>query len=351
MKDMNDLHQAGVDLRAYGDSAKLYRPETFNKRSETWREHCITADNLQTKSFPPVVYIVPGIVATGLSILAGRPKIGKSWMVLEMCLGIAEGTQVLGNIVPIMGDVLYCALEDPQRRLQSRISKLLWPRMKGWPKRLTLATRWRRLDEGGAEDIAQWINSADEPRAVVLDTLAGVRPERSRNDTTYDGDYRALVDIQRLANDKGVGAIALHHTRRMEADDPLDTISGTLGQVGCADTGIVLNRGPQGSTLYVRGRDLEEAEHAILFNKETCRWTILGDAADVQRSDTRKKIMAELLKAKSPMKPVDIAHATGIALNTIYQRLPGMVEAGEAAQVSRGLYCHPNALSNTPSGS
>ena len=61
-----------------------------------------------------------------------------------------------------------------------------------------------------------------------------------------------------------------------------------MGQVGCADTGIVLARGPQGATLYARGRDIEEVEHAVLFSGDTCRWTILGEAAEVRRSETRK---------------------------------------------------------------
>ena len=72
----------------------------------------------------------------------------------------------------------------------------------------------------------------------------------------------------------------LHHTRKMEAEDPLDTVSGTLGLAGCADTVLVLNRSSQGTTLYVRGRDIEEAEHAISFDKHACSWTILGAASE-----------------------------------------------------------------------
>ena len=255
---------------------------------------------------------------------------------------MALGENVLGKIMPVTGDVLYCALEDPQRRLQSRIHKLLWPRRNQWPERLTLATRWRRLDDGGADDIVEWIESVKESRLVVLDTLAGVRPERSQKDTTYDGDYKALIEIHRVANDRGVAVVVLHHTRKMEADDPLDTISGTLGQVGCADTGIVLSRGPQGSTLYMRGRDVEEGEYAVSFNKDTCRWAILGEASEVQRSDTRKKIMSVVFKAKEPMSPKEIALATGIAANTIYQRLPHMLEVGEVVKVGQARYWDPS---------
>ena len=103
--------------------------------------------------FPATAEVVPGFVPEGLSILAGRPKVGKSWMALEMALGVSMAEKVLGDTIPESGDVLYAALEDTFPRLQRRIKKLLWPPRPTWPDRLALATQWRRLDEGGVEDI------------------------------------------------------------------------------------------------------------------------------------------------------------------------------------------------------
>jgi hypothetical protein len=207
-----------------------------------------------------------------------------------------------------------------------------------------VAHRWRKLDDGGIDDIADWAASVSQPRLVVLDTLAGVRPERNKQDTTYDGDYKALVEAHHIANEKGFGVLVLTHTRKQEAEDPLDAISGTLGQVGCADTGLVLARGPQGATLYARGRDIEEVEHAVSFSGDTCRWTILGEAHEVQLSETRKKILEVLLKAKDPMGPKDIAVATGLSQDVVRKRLAVMVEKGEVAQMARGRYAHPSSL-------
>jgi hypothetical protein len=311
---------------------------------EAWRKYSFTAAELKVQTFPPVSFVVPGIIPEGLSILAGRPKIGKSWAALDTALGVAGDQPVMGGIHPTLGDVLYCALEDNKRRLKRRISKLLAGRE--WPHRLTLATQWRRLDAGGAEDIISWCKAAPSPALVILDTLASVRPDRAARDTSYEGDYRALEEVHRFTGEKAIGAIALHHTRKMEADDPFDTISGTLGLIGCADTGLVLARGGQGTSLYIRGRDVEESEHAIIFNKDTCRWSILGEAAEVRRSDTRNKILAALLEAKSEMAPQDLAHATNIAVNTIHQRLPGMLADGEVIQLRKGKYCHPSCAEN-----
>ena len=99
----------------------------------------------------------------------------------------------------------------------------------------------------------------------MLDTLASVKPIRTQQG--YTEDYESLAALHRLANETGVSIILLHHTRKMEAEDPVDTVSGTLGLSGCADSILVLNRTSQGTTLYVRGRDIEEAEHAVSFDK------------------------------------------------------------------------------------
>jgi predicted ATP-dependent serine protease len=220
-----------------------------------WRHHTVTAAALQRMTFPPVSFVVPGLIAEGLTILAGRPKIGKSWLALESCLGVAAGHSILGGVMPVAGDVLYCALEDNRRRLHRRINKLLRTE---WPERLILTTSLRRLDDGGVEDISDWCDSAPEPRLIVLDTLAAVRPRRNGADSSlYETDYRALEAIRALANQRGLAVLVLHYTRKMDAEDPIDTISGSLGLAGCADSALVMSRSSQGTTLYLRGREAE----------------------------------------------------------------------------------------------
>jgi RecA-family ATPase len=253
-----------------------------------WRKHVTNAARLRDMRYAEPAYVVPGFIPEGLSILGGRPKVGKSWMALEFALGASMGEMVLGKIMPEVGDVIYCALEDTNPRLQRRIKKLLWPGTSEWPSRLTLACQWRRLDEGGVDDIADWAETVTAPKLCILDTLAGIRPKRDNRDTTYDGDYKALVELQKLANEKGFAIVVLHHTRKAEADDPIDTISGTLGIAGCADTIIILSQ----STMYVRGRDVEEAEKAVTFDRAHCRWKVLGNAAEIKRGEHIKTILA-----------------------------------------------------------
>ena len=105
-------------------------------------------------------------------------------------------------------------------------------------------------------DIAEWIKTTETPRLVILDTLAGVKPIKTTSG--YAEDYESLTSLHRIANDVGIGILVLHHTRKLDAEDPLDTISGTLGLAGCADTALVFVGSSQGMTLYVRGRDMRK---------------------------------------------------------------------------------------------
>jgi len=338
----------GYDLRAAADAAwskPASKPAQLAPVSG-WRDGVVTAAHLQRQKFPPIKFVVPGLIPEGLSILAGRPKLGKSWMALDICIAIASGRMCLGERKPAQGDVLYCALEDNPRRLQRRIDRILSPFSDKWPERLTLATSWRRLDKGGVDDIAEWIASVPDPRAVFLDTLAGVKPVRTQQG--YAEDYESLSALHALANQKGVAIPVLHHTRKMEAEDPVDTVSGTLGLAGCADTVMVLNRSGQGTTLYVRGRDIEEAEHAVSFDKAACRWTILGDAKDVHRSQERGRILAALDGATEPMTPQDIMAATGMNRSNVDFLLHKMAHDGEVQKIGRGKYLHPDAANPGP---
>jgi hypothetical protein len=139
-----------------------------------WKALSITSDLLARKEFEPIRYVVPGLIPEGLTVLGGRPKVGKSWRALDICIGVAGGKRTLQSLEPEAGDVLYLALEDNERRLQSRIRKLGGT----FPARLALATERPLLPHGGINIIESWTNEADQPRLVVADTLAHVRPER-----------------------------------------------------------------------------------------------------------------------------------------------------------------------------
>ncbi|HEY3222860.1 MAG TPA: AAA family ATPase, partial [Pseudolabrys sp.] len=130
-----------------------------------------TAAALRTKVFEPIKYIVLGYVPEGATILAGRPKLGKSWLMLSVGLAVSRAGKCLGDIECEEGNVLYLALEDNERRLQSRITKLIGFADQ-WPVRFQYATEWPRANAGGLDKIRQWIASVEKPRLIVVDVLA-----------------------------------------------------------------------------------------------------------------------------------------------------------------------------------
>lgn len=296
----------------------------------------ITAANLQKKKFPPVRYAVEGLVAEGLTLLAGKPKVGKSWMALDFAMSIARGGDALGQIPCEQGTVLYCALEDNQRRLQRRLRQLL-DHKGGWPENLHLATSLPRLDEDGLEWLEDWIVS-NEPALVIIDTLAAVRP-RNGPEHSYDADYSALTPLQKLAGELELAIVVIHHLRKMKSDDPLDTISGTTGLTGAVDSVLVLRRDGQGTTLYGRGREIEEIDVAVQF--ENGAWSLLGETAKVRRSEEREAILNALQEAGEPLGPNAIAKALGKPVNNIKQLLLKMGAAGEIQKHGRGKYTVP----------
>jgi hypothetical protein len=191
-------------------------------------QDCITADRLQHDHYEPIQFIVPDIVpAEGITLLCSKPKLGKSWLVLDLCIGCTTDRFILGEIKPAQGAVLYLALEDSRRRLQRRITKLL-PTFRGeWPKDLTLATKWRRVNDGGLDDIRAWHRWAHKPILVVVDVLVKIRPNGKAGRSAYELDYEALAGLHKLAVELGIAVIVVHHTRKMAADDVMDTVSGS----------------------------------------------------------------------------------------------------------------------------
>jgi len=294
-----------------------------------------SAADLQHKMFAPVQYVVPGYIAEGCTILAGKPKVGKSWIMLDVGLAVASGGQTLGTTAQ-QGDVLCLMLEDNERRLKDRIKKIVGP-FAAWPQRFTFATEWPRSDEGLAA-IRAWLKTAQAPRLIVVDVLARFRaPVGSQN--AYEADYAAIAGLQAIASEYRIAVVVIHHLRKSAADsDPFDKVSGTLGLSGAADSVLILDRDGQGTTLYGRGRDIEEIETAVEFDRATCRWRVLGAAPDVRRSDERKQIIDALKEAGGSMTRSEIIAATGMQPNAADQLLYKMGRAGEVRKVGRGVY-------------
>lgn len=316
-----------------------------SERTPRRRLGLMSCTMLMSKQLPPIKYIVPGIIAEGLTILAGRSKIGKSWLTMGLCIAVSSGGYAFGSIKCEQGDVLLLALEDNERRLQSRLSQML--PSGNVPERLFIETAAPRLDQGLLADLREWLIAANNPRMVVIDVLNRIRPPQGKAEGVYDYDVRCLIGLQELAGEFGIAIVIVHHVRKAEAEDPFDCLSGSTGLPGTADATLVLARDSQGTTLYGRGRDIEEFEKAMTFDKTTGYWSIQGDAEETRRSGERNRIRQALKDAGSSMSPAEISAASGMKSENVRFLLFKMVTAGEVVKAERGRYLHPDLVPPT----
>lgn len=297
----------------------------------------ITARDLLAKKIASVPMIINDIVPAGLTVFAGKPKIGKSWFALNAALAVASGERFLDRQVEEGGDVLYLALEDTQARLQSRVRTILGEQGDA-PDTLALATGCPALDKGGDRAIRSWIRKADRPRLVVVDVLQKIKGE-DKKARAYENDYMVLEPLKDMADEFAIAVVAITHTRKLDADhDPFDAVSATTGLTGAADHVVILDRGPDGLVLYGRGRDVNEFNLALAFDGKTGRFEDVGDPEDRARSDSRKRILDAMVAARKPIGPGEIAAASDVSAEVVRQHLPRMMQAGEVERLGRGQY-------------
>ncbi len=302
----------------------------------------ISAADLKDKTFPPINWVIPNYLPQGVTVLAGRPKLGKSWLALDWAVAVGGGSETLG-IKCEGGDVLYAALEDTERRLKNRMTKMATT----WPEQLTFICSMPRADEGGIELVRSFLEAKPNPRLIIIDVLAKVRGGKVREEGNYEADYNTVTIWKALADEFGVAIVLVHHTRKMGADDKLEIVSGTNGITGAADTVLILDRNGQGATIAGRGRDLEEFDLAIQFDKSVCRWKALGNASDVRRSDERNDILSCLKDAGADgLEPKDLESLTGMNGQNLRQMLSRMVKSGELTKAGRGRYLHPDVMAS-----
>lgn len=307
-----------------------------NDNAPTYAKTLICAQDLMQMKFAPVKFILPPYVTEGLTLLGGRPKLGKSWLALGACVAVATGGQFLGEEVD-HGDAFYMALEDNRRRLKDRLQTVL-PHGRDAPdlSRLMLMTQAPAIGTGLVEVLDAWRKGVDDPRLVVIDTLAKVRPPKKNRQDSYEADYATLSPLQEWAGEHRTALVVVTHVRKMEASDPLEMISGTNGLTGAADSILVLNRDQDGSKLYGRGRDIDEIEVALKFDGGI--WSALGNVDDIKRSGQRKQILEAMSDSLVAMAPADIAKASGLKATNVRQLLRKMVTDGELEKTAFGAY-------------
>lgn len=343
MANLDDVFAGKADIRGgaivpfLAEQSERNRPKAKFKRTNT--------NELMARQFEPIRWIVSDYLPEGFSVLAGRQKLGKTWLAIDFALAVASGGTAIGAIDVEQGDVLYIDCENGHRRIQRRIDAL-YPVAKSRPdlSRLEWVTEAPTLDKGLIDALDDWRRSVVKPRLVVIDVLQRIKPAGNANQNAYEFDYSAWAPMQRWATEHGIAVLGLHHTRKGGADDPLEALSGSNGLSACADTTIVLDRDGDGTTLYVRGRDVDERESALTFTAGI--WSLSGDASAIRTTAERRAILVALEEAAEPMSPTDLAAVTRMSSGNIRFLLHKMVQADEVRREARGRYAHPKTPAN-----
>lgn len=240
----------------------------MSKKLET-----MDAETLMTTAMEPIKFIVSRLIPQGLHVLAGSPKIGKSWLSLWICLQVAKGEKVW-EFETLQSEVLYLCLEDSFTRIQSRLFEITDEA----PPTLHFAIMSETIGSGLEMQIENFIKEHPNTGLIVIDTLQKVRKTVSANVNLYAADYDDINSLKQIADKHCLAIVLVHHLRKTTDSDPLNMISGTSGIAGGADSNFVLQkdkRTENTAKLVCTGRDIEGRELFLEFNKESFIWELI----------------------------------------------------------------------------
>ena len=236
-----------------------------------------TIDGAMLMSTPlqPLRFVVDSLISQGLHVLAGSPKVGKSWLALWLSVMVAKVEPVWGMLTR-QGTTLYLCLEDSRLRIQNRLFEI----MEDAPPSVHFCTDGFIIGDGLEERIETFISEHPDTTLIIIDTLQMVRG--TGYDNTYANDYRDLSILKKLADKHGIAILLIHHLRKEGADDVFNRISGTTGVQGAVDSSFTLiedKRGSGKAKLSCIGRDIEYREICLERNEDNI-WVMVSDSRE-----------------------------------------------------------------------
>jgi hypothetical protein len=294
----------------------------------------IDAATILKTEYPPIDWIVEDYLAPGLNFLVGKPKVGKSWLALQLALSVLTGGKIFNTDVKA-GRVLILALEDNERRLSDRM------KMQGWQVKpgkvdFIMADTFRdqisALNSGGGKRLLKFIEKG-KYRLVIVDTFS----RAIQGDQLDPGEMTASVGLlQQYALSKGIALVIVDHMpKNSPSQNPIDHVYGSVAKAGVADAfwGLYKEQGKAGAKLAITGRDVPEAELKLTFDPHGFYWHCEGNALDVEMTAQRKSIINALGNlGRSQAKT--IADATGQRVSHCHERLQDLVNSGLVKRIT-----------------
>lgn len=260
----------------------------------------INLDELFESVYRSKPAIVENLIYPGTYILAGAPKVGKSFLVAQLAYHIATG-QRLWDYEVKQSTVLYLALEDDHRRLQKRMNRMFGV---DGTANLFFAITAKKLGEGLEDQLEEFINLHPNTRLIIIDTLQKIR-QGNGDSYSYANDYECVGNLKKFADQKEICLLIVHHTRKQQASDKFDMISGTTGILGCADGAFVLQkerRTNSSATLDIVGRDQCDQKLYLIRNQEKLLWDLDHTETELWKSPPDPIVLkiAEFITADNP---------------------------------------------------
>ncbi len=259
----------------------------------------ISMAELYDTAYPPRMPVVDGLLFAGTYLFVGAPKVGKSFLMGQLAYHVAMGIPLWGYPVH-KGTVLYLALEDDYARLQRRLSRMFG--VEG-ADNLFFATQAGTVNGGLGEELEEFVEKHPDARLVIIDTLQKVR-EAGGESCSYSSDYEIVARLKAFSDRHGICLLVVHHTRKLEAGDSFDMISGTNGLLGAADGAFIMQkrkRTDNTAVLDVVGRDQPDQELTIEFDREHLVWNFRRAETELwkQPPDGVLEMVAGLLDAET----------------------------------------------------
>ena len=296
----------------------------------------IDGKTLMEAELKPLSFVIDTLLATGLHVLAGSPKVGKSWLALWLAVSVAKGESVWGMATK-QGTTLYLCLEDSTLRIQNRLDEIT----DDVPANVHFCTEAPILGCGLEQQLESFLTEHPDTVLVIIDTLQMIRD--ARRDMTYANDYRDLTSLKRIADAHSVAILLIHHLRKEYAEDVFSRISGTTAISGAVDTSLTVveqERGSGEATLYCIGRDIEYRELELARNSDNV-WELTGDSRSLPRGGRLILLLSALMKDRTEFigTPTELAELIDPAgMNQISPRkISGEVLKNLAALRENGI--------------
>lgn len=255
----------------------IHRLETFNM------------PELYDKSFKVRAPVIDGLLYSDTYLFCGTPKLGKSFMMLQIAYHVASGRELWGYEVR-QGVVLYMALEDDERRLQERLYRMFDVEC---VENLYMATHSGTLSSNLLDQLSSFVQTHTDTSLIIIDTLKRVR-EGDDDKYSYASDYEVITCLKQFADNNDICLMVVHHSRKQRADDIFDMISGTNGLLGAADGGFMFHKEKRTSSegvLDVTGRDQPEQTLYLNRDPESLCWVL--DKAEMERYQVKEDPIIE----------------------------------------------------------